>query len=425
MGTESKVKITIAGLWHLGCVTSACCAKVYNVVGFDEDAAIVEDLTAGKAPLFEPGLDELIGRGLLAGSLSFTADPAMACAGSDLLWVTYDTPVNDEDEADATFVIERIRRCARLLRQGATVLISSQLPVGTCRKLQDEFSGLTFAYSPENLQLGKAIHAFESAARIVVGTADGSRNPLLAELFSQFCENILWMRMESAEMVKHGLNAFLALSVTFINEIAAVCEQTGADAKEVSSGLKSDARIGPRAYLSAGGAFAGGTLARDIVSLVQVAREKSVRVDVIAAVKASNDWHRGWALRRLIEKLGSLSELRIGLLGLTYKPGTSTLRRSSALELARSIAPLGASVHAYDPAVKSLDERNVLLVSDPIEAAEGSDALVLCTEWPEFRKLDWARLLSLMKRPLVLDANRFLEKEVMQTQAEYLSVGRT
>jgi UDPglucose 6-dehydrogenase len=425
MGARPVVKIATAGLWHLGCVISACCARKFHVVGFDEESDVIERLNSGTAPVSEPGLDELISRGLADGGLSFTTDPAAACTDAHLLWVTYDTPVNDDDEADVEFVLERIHRCLPSLRTGAVVLISSQLPVGTSRRLEDQFPHLVFAYSPENLQLGKAIQAFESPARIVVGTRGGDKHPALFEVLSQFCENILWMGTESAEMVKHGLNSFLALSITFINEIAAICERTGADAKEVSSGLKSDARIGPRAYLSAGAAFAGGTLARDIVSLMRVASEQGVRLDVIPAVKSSNDWQRGWALRRLGDRLGDLSGRRIGLLGLTYKPGTNTLRRSSALELAHSLASLGASVRAFDPAVQVLDEEGVQLTAEPVAALEGSDALVVCTEWPEFRQLDWRHAITVMRRPLVLDANRFLEKEIAETRAEYLSVGRT
>lgn len=424
MDTRSSVKITVAGLWHLGCVTSACCARLFHVIGFDQNPDVVANLNSGKAPLFEPGLDELIGRGISDGNLRFTTDGAEACANADILWITYDTPVNDNDEADVEFVVERIRLCASLLRPGAVVLISSQLPVGTCRTLEAEFPSLAIAYSPENLQLGKAIQAFESPARIVVGTRNGSSHPVLADVLSRFCENVLWMRTESAEMVKHSLNSFLALSISFINEIATICEQTGADAKEVSSGLKTDPRIGPRAYLSAGGAFAGGTLARDIVALTRLAAEKNLRLDVISAVKRSNDWHRGWALRRLVEKLRDLEGRQIALLGLTYKPGTNTLRRSSALELAHSLASLRASVRAYDPAVKNLAEEHVQLASNPLAAVEGADALVVCTEWPEFRNVDWRAVVAAMKRPLVLDANRFLEKEI-PAQAEYLSVGRT
>ena len=418
------MKVTVAGLWHLGCVTSACCARLFNVTGFDENGTTVENLQAGKAPVHEPGLNELISQGASAGRLRFTSDPADACASADVLWITYDTPVNEDDVADVEFVMERIRRCVPLLPAGAVVLISSQLPVQTCRKLESEFADVSFAYSPENLRLGKAIAAFESASRIVVGTRNESKHPILTELLSPFCERILWMRTESAEMVKHGLNAFLGLSIAFINELATVCEQTGADAQEVAAGLKSDTRIGPRAYLSPGGAFAGGTLARDVVSLMEVGEQKGISLNVISAIKRSNDWHRGWSLRRLQEQLGDMTGRRIGLLGLTYKPDTDTLRRSSALELARSLAASGARVRAFDPAIRNLAEEFIELADSAAGAAEGADALVVCTDWPDFRQVNWRVVIPTMKRPLVLDANRFLEKELIETNVEYLSVGR-
>ena len=419
------MKIAVAGLWHLGCVTSACCAREFDVIGFDSETSVIESLNTGKAPVSEPGLDELVASGLASGRLQFTSDPKQACAQADVLWITYDTPVNDDDQSDVIAVIDQTARCVPFMRPGATVLVSSQIPVGTCRMFESQYPAVKFACSPENLQLGKAIHAFDSPARIVVGTRNGESNPLLAELLSRFCQNIIWMKTESAEMVKHGLNSYLALSIAFTNELAAICEQTGADANEVSSGLKSDPRIGPRAYLSPGAAFAGGTLARDIVTLMKVGAEKNLPLDVISAVKRSNDRHRGWALRRLLERLSDLRGRRIALLGLTYKPGTNTLRRSSALELARSLVDLGASVSAFDPAINAIENTNVRLTGDALSAAQGADALVICTEWPEFLQIDCHLMVEALRCPLVLDPNRFLEKKMTPTRAEYLSVGRS
>ncbi len=415
------MKVTVVGLWHLGCVTAACCSRIFEVAGLDED---VSRLRLGRAPLFEPGLDDLLAAGLAPGRLRFTDNRAEACRGADVLWVTYDTPVDDDDRADVDFVLDRVRLCIPHLPASAVVLISSQIPVGSCRRLEHEFPGAAIAYSPENLQLGKAIAAFETAERIVVGVRDESKRTVLTELLSPFCKRILWMRTESAEMVKHGVNTFLALSITFINELAGICEKTGADAKELTEGLKSDLRIGPRAYLGAGAAFAGGTLARDVVSLMSIAEQTGQRLDVIPAIKSSNDWHRSWALRRLREKLGDLRQRQVALIGLTYKPGTDTLRRSLALELAESLLVAGASVKAFDPAVKSLPDGSPELVASAAAAIENSDAAVICTEWPEFRHVLWAELVPTMRRPLILDANRFLESQITG-EVEYLSVGRT
>ena len=208
------MKIAVQGLWHLGSVTAACCAKYFSVVGLDFDAANVSKLNQGQAPLLEPGLNELIAAGLASKKLSFTTDAKIACANADVLWLTYDTPVNENDESDVALVLGNLRRALPHLPNGALVLISAQLPVGTCAKLEKEFPQFLFACSPENLRLGKAIEAFEKAERAIVGIRTDAKKALLEELFKPFAAQTIFMRTESAEMVKHALNSFLALSIT-------------------------------------------------------------------------------------------------------------------------------------------------------------------------------------------------------------------
>jgi UDPglucose 6-dehydrogenase len=421
------MNVTVLGLWHLGCVTAACCARHFQVVGLDFDAANVARLNSGQAPLSEPGLNELLAAGVASKKLSFTADPKIACAKADVLWLCYDTPVNENDESDVDFVLANLRRALPHLPKGTLVLISAQLPVGTGRKLETEFPQFHFAYSPENLRLGKAIDAFEKAGRVVVGIRNDAKKPLLEKLFAPFTPQILFMRIESAEMVKHALNSFLALSITFINEIARLCEHVGADAKEVSAGLKSEPRIGPKAYLGPGGPFAGGTLARDVVTLTKLAAAKGEKISVIPAVKQSNDLHRGWTLRRLQSRLGDLRGKTIAVLGLTYTINTDTLRRSAAVELCRDLLAAGAGVRAFDPAVKQLPAELALvrLAAQITDAVKGADAAVVCTEWPEFRQADWAKIVPAMRQRIFVDANRFLEKGLQNISGvEHLSVGR-
>ena len=383
-------------------------------------------IPAGR-PLSEPGLNELLAAGLASKKLSFTADPKIACANADVLWLCYDTPVNENDESDVDFVLANLRRALPHLPPGALVLISAQLPVGTCRRLEAEFPQFYFAYSPENLQLGRAIDAFEKAVRVVVGIRNDAKKPLLEKLFAPFTPQILFMRTESAEMVKHALNSFLALSITFINEVARLCEHVGADAKEVSAGLKSEPRIGPKAYLGPGGPFAGGTLARDVVTLTKLAAAENEKISVIPAVKQSNDLHRGWMLRRLQSRLGDLRGKTIAVLGLTYTVNTDTLRRSAAVELCRDLLAAGAGVRAFDPAVKQLPAElaPVRLAEQIADAVKGVDAAVVCTEWPEFRQADWVKMAPAMRQRIFVDANRFLEKELKNLSGvEHLSVGR-
>ena len=421
------MNITVLGLWHLGSVTAACCAKHFRVTGLDFDSATIAKLSGGKAPLFEPGLDDLVGAGLAAKNLSFTDDAKSACANADILWLCYDTPVNDNDESDVDFVLGNLRRALPHLPKGALVLISSQLPVGTCAKLEAEFPQFYFACSPENLRLGKAIEVFSQADRFIVGIRDDAKRALLEKLFAPFTSQVIFMRTESAEMVKHALNSFLAVSVTFINEIARLCEHVGADAKEVSAGLKSDIRIGPKAYLGPGGPFAGGTLARDVVTLTKLGAAKGESLALIPAIKQSNDGHRHWVFNRLRNRLSELRGKTVAVLGLTYKTGTDTLRRSSAVELCEALLKAGCAVRAFDPVVKQLPAalRGVTLAGSAAEALRGVDAAAVCTEWPEIRQTNWPEATAAMRGRVIVDANRFLEKELKGIAGvEHLSVGR-
>lgn len=420
--------LTVLGLWHLGCVTAASCARHFSVTGLDFDAANVARLNAGGAPLAEPGLDSLIQAGLASGRLRFTSDIASACRETDLLWVTYDTPVDDQDQADVESVLREVRRCIPALRQGTLVLLSSQLPVGTCRQLEAEFaaSGCRFACSPENLRLGQALAVFNHADRIIAGCRDERTRAQLAALFAPFTREVIWMSPESAEMTKHAINSFLALSVTFMNEVARLCEDIGADANEVERGLKSESRIGPKAYLSPGSAIAGGTLTRDVVALSNLGRKLGEPLEVLPAIKRSNDRHRLWAWQKIQKLLGTQPGQRVALLGLTYKPGTSTLRRSSALELGQLLASHGFEVRACDPSSPPLtvDHAFIQFKASAAEALAGADAVVVCTEWPEFRALDWPALLPTLRHPLVIDATRFLEKSLAGLpRLQYITVG--
>jgi UDPglucose 6-dehydrogenase len=405
------VKVVVLGLWHLGCVTAACCAKFVEVIGLDFDQRTVDDLEVGKPPIFEPGLAELIQDGFLSRRLSFESDPAIALTDADLLWVSYDTPVDDDDKSDLKPVLEGIDRCLPHLPIDAIVLISSQIPAGTCHLLEGRYPGRRFAYSPENLRLGKAIEIFLHQDRIVLGTRRDDDAAQVSELLSKFSINIIHVRIESAEMIKHAINSFLALSITFMNEIARICEPVGADAREVERGLKSEARIGPKAYLSPGGPFAGGTLARDVVTLDHLASHLGEELFLIPAIKASNDQHKEWAVQKLLEELGSLTGKRVAILGLTYKPNTDTLRRSLALELCRTLTAQGVALTAFDPVVATIpaDLSNIQITRHVSEAIEDADAIVVATEWPQLLDIDWPESVRLMKQPIIVDANGFLK----------------
>ena len=414
------MNVAVVGLWHLGTVTAACLAAAgHRVVGLDFDERTVQRLQAGQPPVAEPGLDAL----LKSANLSFTTDIAEAVGDAHVVWITYDTPVDEDDRADVEFVVERATQLLPHLRDGTLVIVSSQLPVGTVRRLEEACLNKTvsFACSPENLRLGKAIEVFTKPDRVIVGVRREADRARINELFRPFTDRIEWMSVESAEMTKHALNAFLATSVAFINEIAAVCEQVGADAKEVERGLKSEARIGPKAYLSPGGAFAGGTLARDIQFLTKVGAQHHVPTHLLASVKTSNDAHRQWMRRTLEALLGSLAGKTIAVWGLTYKPGTDTLRRSSAIELCQWLVQQGARVRAHDPAIKTLPvelAKIIELAPSPADAVTGTAALVVATPWPDYLTVNVAP-------PIVVDPNRFLAKTLGNNpRIRYAAVGK-
>jgi UDPglucose 6-dehydrogenase len=424
------MRVTVFGLWHLGCVTAACLAEAgHRVVGLDRDGKVVGDLAKGQPPLHEPGLAELVQTCAGRGALSFTTDAAAALADAEVLWIAFDTPVNDTDEADVAWVRGELDAIAAHVRPGTVVLVSSQVPVGFTGELERAWAGrgIRFAVSPENLRLGKALDCFRKPERIVVGVRDATTQATLTELLRPFCDNLLWMSIESAEMTKHAVNAFLATSVTFINELARVCEAVGADAKEVERGLKSEGRIGPKAYLSPGSAFAGGTLARDIRFLMDLGMQHGVAAPLFRGVWDSNHEHKDWLRNKLSALLGGVEKPVVAVLGLTYKPGTSTLRRSSAVEVCRWLRQRSVSVRAYDPAVAELPEEltGLFELCTSTEAAlAGADVAVLATEWPQFKALSADVFAGAMRRPRVVDQNHFLAALAGDNRIHYQAIGQ-
>jgi UDPglucose 6-dehydrogenase len=422
-----RMRVTVLGLWHLGSVTAACLAAGgHDVVGLDPDADVVAHLAVGRPPLHEPGLAELLADGIEAGRLRFTADPADALAGADVLWVTFDTPVDDEDRADVGAVRAHLEGVAGAIAPGTLVLISSQVPAGFSRALLDDWAerGVSVGCSPENLRLGKAIEAFRNPDRVVVGLSEPADRARVEELLAPFTDQIVWMSLESAEMTKHALNAFLATSVTFANELARLCELTGADAREVEAGLKSEVRIGPRAYLAPGAPFAGGTLARDVRFLQGFGDAGGVATPLLDGLLTSNEALAGWVRTHLATLSG---DAPVAVLGLTYKPGTSTLRRSSAVALCAWLAEHGRTVRAFDPVADvpaGVLPDSVELAPTALDALKGAGAAVVATPWPEFRSLTGDDIVAAMLDPIVIDEGWSLAALADDPRITYVAPGR-
>jgi UDPglucose 6-dehydrogenase len=400
-----------------------------QVVGFDPDEARVSRLSKGFAPLHEPGLDELIVAKSAAGQLRFTS-AATDLADVDALWVTFDTPVTADDDADPQWVIDQTARVMKHLRPGVLIIVSSQLPVGSVRKLRELRGGGPVVCVPENLRLGKGIETFTKPDRIIVGV-DTPEDRVAAEaVLGTITSRLEFMSIESAEMTKHAINAFLATSVTFINELATICEKVGADASEVERGLKTEVRIGPRAYLRAGAAFAGGTLARDVRFLRLRGAELGLKTHLFDAVEISNREHAQWARRKILELTPKLSGATIAILGLTYKSDTDTLRGSPSLEAAKWLAAQGAIVRVFDPLITSPPEgfgERLNLCGSMNDALTGASVIWLAVESPAFLALAAADALSVAApSPAILDPAGAMAKALSgRTDLRYFAVGRS
>ena len=299
------MKVCVQGLWHLGSVTAACMASVgHEIIGFDADGDVIDGLSFGNAPVLEPGLDKLIQKGLSSKNLSFSKDRRKALSNIDVLWVAYDTPVNDEDEADVDFVLSEVKKSLEYCPPATLILISSQLPIGSIGELEkyshDNYPNLnlSFACSPENLRLGNALAIFFDPDRIIVGFRTELDQQNLKLLLQPLTKNLEWMTVESAEMTKHAINGFFDVYVSFNYEIAYICEKVVSNAKEVERGLKSEHRIGNKAYVSPGASFAGGTLARDINFLHKKSLDLGLSNHILASVRSSNDNHKNWVRNR-------------------------------------------------------------------------------------------------------------------------------
>lgn len=412
----SNLKIAVLGLWHLGSVTTAClAASGHRVKAWDPSASLVEKLKKGDPPIQEPGLKQAIQKGISAGKICFCDSLDEAVEGCDVIWSAFDTPVDDRDQAQTQVVEKTVLQALPVSRREAIFILSSQLPVLTTRRLEKaaRLRGYprSFAVIPENLRLGQAMNVFLRPDRVVVGVRNLQSQALVEKIFRPITRNLVFMDVESAEMTKHAINSFLAASITFINEVARICEVTGADAREVEKGLKTDSRIGPKALLRAGSAFAGGTLARDVVYLSQVGKKKKCHLVLLPSIYRSNRYHARWLQNKIRMLFPSLKNKTFALWGVTYKPGTSTLRRSPMVPLIRWLCQHKAKVRVHDPQSERLPPLcNVLRVSNPVSALQGADALLIGTPWPQYRTVLPRKVLQVMKGKTLFDPSGFLEK---------------
>jgi UDPglucose 6-dehydrogenase len=430
------MKVCVVGAWHLGAVISACLAELgYSVVCVEKDPAKARTLNGGVPPLFEPGLAEMMATHLTSGRLRYTADLADGTAQASYVIVAYDTPVDDQDNPDLSLVTGTFEELGTVLEDHVIIIVSSQVPVGSCESLAGRLSTLAprlrfeIACVPENLRLGQAIERFLRPDLLILGADNEQTMGKVEALFSPIPGARVRVDLRTAEMIKHAINAYLATCISFGNELANLCDEIGADALQVARALKLESRVSPKAPLNPGLGFAGGTLARDMNVLKKLSDQYRYPAPFLNGVLALNRLQNSTVIHRLEKLVGSLGSKTIGVLGLTYKPGTSTLRRSAAIEIINDIVGRGGVVRAYDPkadpAEAGLLRREILMCDEPYSIAEGADAIVLITPWPEFRDLDLTRLRVPMRGRVFLDTANMLDPTlVTRAGFAYQGIGR-
>lgn len=429
-------KIAVAGTGYVGLVTGTCFANLGNVVTcIDINEEKIAMLKRGEVPIFEPGLSELIERNVKSGRLHFTTDYSEALADAEFVFICVATPSGVDGEADLRYVRMAAETIATTMDHPLIVVNKSTVPVGTgdwvadiITQRQPEPIDFAVVSCPEFLKEGSAIADFTNADRIVLGSLNPEAADRVAQLHLPLRAPIIVTDLRTAEMIKYASNAFLATRISFINEIASICEKLGANVQEVAAGMGYDRRIGPH-FLNAGLGYGGSCFPKDVKALEHMALIQGSHPSLLRAVMEINRDARRWAVITLRQMLGgSLDKRKIGLLGLAFKPNTDDLRESPAMEIAHMLRVEGAHVSGYDPVAMAGAARmdpTLRLAEDPYELATGCDALLLCTEWDEFKHLDLKRVRSLMKEPIFIDGRNVYHVDQMHDLGfNYRSVGR-
>ncbi len=427
--------LAVVGVGHVGLVTGACFADLGNrVVGLDTDQERINGLLRGQLPIYEPGLEELVGRNVDAGRLSFTTSYEEAIRQAEFIFIAVGTPGGVEGEADLKYVRQAAESIAEHMIAPLIIINKSTVPVGTGDWVADivrEHQKVSIPFSvvsnPEFLREGAAIADFMNPSRTVLGSTDERAAEKVAQLHLPLRAPILITDLRTAEMIKYASNAFLATKISFINEIANICEALGADIKEVATGMGYDPRI-TRYFLDAGLGYGGSCFPKDVKALAYMAEEKGRHPQLLQAVMDINQDRRAQLVEKTRALLGGLEGKTVGLLGLTFKPNTDDLREAPALDVARMLLSAGARVRAYDPVgMPSASETmpDIEMARDPYDLAEGADGLVVCTEWNEFLQLDLERVRGLMARPVIVDGRNIYDpRKLLELGFSYMGFGQ-
>lgn len=417
-------QICVVGVGYVGLVTAACFADLGNrVIALDIMDEKIQGLRRGEMPIYEPGLKELVERNVRAGRLTFTTSYDDGLAGTEFVFIAVGTPSGVDGEADLRYVASAAETVAKTMKTPLVIVNKSTVPVGTgdwvadiVRSHQPEPIPFSVVSCPEFLREGSAIADFMQPHRTVLGSLDPEAAEKVAQLHLPLRAPIVITDLRTAEMIKYASNAFLATKISFINEIANICEALGADVKEVAVGMGYDKRIG-QFFLDAGLGYGGSCFPKDVKALAYMAAEKGRHPQLLHAVMEINNDRRPMAVNRVKEMLGELRGKTVGLLGLSFKPNTDDMRDAPAIDIAQGLLALGARVRAYDPVAMEVAAPlmpEVEMMADPYAVADGADALLVMTEWNEFKQLDLERVRECMNQPFIFDGRNIYDPAVMK-----------
>ncbi len=432
------MNICVLGSGYVGLVTGACLADFgMHVVGVDKDSAKVEALSRGKVPIYEPGLGTLVRKNMEEGRLRFSTELGPAIEEAQVIFIAVGTPPKADGSADLTFIREVASSIAQHLNGYKVIVTKSTVPIGTGQMIEAtvrEGAGSRHRFAvvsnPEFLREGSAIEDFMYPDRVVIGTRDPQAAELMQDVYSPLAAAgvpFIITDVETAELIKYASNGFLATKISFINEVAQICEAWGANVEVVAKGMGLDNRIGPK-FLSTGPGFGGSCFPKDTRAAAQIARDQGLRFRIIEAVLEVNEVTQKRMIDKIEQAMGSTAGKTVAVLGLSFKPNTDDIRESPALPIVQGLLDRGATVRAFDP--EAMEGCRplfpaVVFCDNAYEAAEGADALVILTEWNQFRKLELDRLHELLRRPLVVDLRNLYEPEKMAAAGfRYISIGR-
>jgi UDPglucose 6-dehydrogenase len=431
------VQIAVIGTGYVGLVTGAGLADFGNdVTCVDIDVSKIDALKQGKIPIYEPGLDQIVSKNVHEGRLSFTTDLATAIRNARAIFIAVGTPPRPDGSADLRYVEDVARAIAQHMNGPKLVITKSTVPIGTGRMIEGILKQAGNGYTasvvsnPEFLREGSAIEDFMRPDRVVIGASDKESIELMKEIYAPLHSleiPFVVTNVESSELIKYASNGFLATKISFINEIAVLCEKIGADVHDVAIGMGLDSRIGPK-FLQAGPGFGGSCFPKDTLAVADIARQYDYNFQIIEAVLRVNHDIKERMVDKVSEALGEVSGKTVGLLGLAFKPETDDMRDSPTIPLIAGLQKRGATIRAYDP--QAMDNaktmfQNVSFCRDAYDAAKDVDALVIATEWNEFRALNLARIKTLVREPLIVDLRNVYDPQRMKTEGfTYVSVGR-